>query len=242
MAAVVKQVSATCIAELLSSLGSSWKRRLPPYKDSDNGQGRGRGGYYRPSLRTIQEFCQQSWRVQVFEERKRTLEAQLSRTTDSLKKIEIEQNIDAIDAYRKIYGNRRFLLLTNHRLWVEIAGLRITSQPDLWVEENGIEVLIKIGAAPKKADYIDILLALIHKAANARGHEVPTSNVVYLDITNRTERVCVSDPERFNMSFDFAARSVLHLWDVLETERRRQESNAQPFSGNPPDAGDERSI
>ena len=62
----------------------------------------------------------------------------------------------------KVASSRSYL---THRISYRVGQIVVTAQPDLWVEENGTEVLLKIGIAKKKPSYVDILLTVIRKAA-----------------------------------------------------------------------------
>ena len=110
-----------------------------------------------------------------------------------LQRTKLLRNADAIAAYEKIYGDRHFELLPKaHRLQLNVAGVTITAQPDLWVREGTIEVIIKIGVQKKKQPelFMELMLHLLRKAAIATGYKVRARNVAFLDVTSGDERIC----------------------------------------------------
>ena len=133
-----------------------------------------------------------------------------------LERVKLAKNIDALIAYETIYGDRSFQLHPRHHLSVQIGGITVTAQPDLWVSENATEVLIKIGAAKKKPQQIDILLHLLRKAAIASGYRIHAKNVAYLDVTNGRELSCQSDLGRFNKMFRNVAESIMAMWPEVK--------------------------
>src|SRR5271169_6313341 len=102
-----------------------------------------------------------------------------------------------------------------------IGPVVVTAQPNLWVEELGTQVLIKIGIAKKQPVLIDVMLYLIRKAAVASGYRVRARNVVYLDVTNGEERSCDDNLKRFNRLFVVSAREMATIWDTLTEPVRR---------------------
>jgi len=190
------------------------QRRLRPFKFNNKGEGAGRSGYYKRALDTIREFHKQHEEPDVFKTAKQELAAQINALdpTDFRTRTKLRKNIDALIAYEAIYGDRKFLMHPRHRLSVRIGNVLITAQPDLWVSEHGIEVLIKIGTAKKKQQHVDILIYLLRKAAISSGHRIRARNVVYLDITNGKEHCCRTDLARFNRMFRNVAQKIEQEW------------------------------
>jgi hypothetical protein len=125
----------------------------------------------------------------------------------------LERNASALEAYRSVYGGRRFELLPCHRISFPIAGVDFTAQPDIWAREGNTEVLIKIGVSRKRAAYIDILLTVMRKAAIASGYRtIRAKNVVYLNISTGQEVICRSGLTRFNLTFASIARTLAIEW------------------------------
>jgi hypothetical protein len=139
------------------------------------------------------------------------LHAGLSRRTSKL-----TNNIRAIEAYRRIYGSRQFVVCPNHRLEYRIGGIVVTARPDLWVQENGTQVLLKIGIAKKGSAYVDILLTMIRKAAISRKYRVRSKNIVYLDVSTGRELICCGGLGRFNKVLTERAREIRSTWDTLK--------------------------
>jgi hypothetical protein len=124
--------------------------------------------------------------------------------------------------------------LTNHRIGYKVGKVVFTAQPDLWVmdEDEGIQVLLKIGITKKQSSYVDILLTVIRKAAVGTGYtEVRARNVVYLNITTGKEMICEGGLTRFNRTFEFIARTIAAAWNnVTPPEPKRGGTKAQAAS------------
>ena len=133
----------------------------------------------------------------------------------SRERIRCGRNVSAIQAYYKIYGQRRFRVLPNHRLAYEVGGVTITAQPDLWVDENGTQVLLKIGMARHGVTYIEMLLSLLRKAAVKSGYKIRAKNFVYLNVSNGKELICSGPLTRFNRTFVTGAHEIAGVWPTL---------------------------
>jgi hypothetical protein len=118
-------------------------------------------------------------------------------------------------------------VLKNRRLEFPLTGIVVTAQPDLWVEEDGIQVLLKIGMAKHNTSYIDLVLSLLRKAAIGSGLRIRARNFVYLNVSTGREMIC-STLTRFNTTFSGAAREIASAWPKIVIE---------PQSPNPGEAG-----
>jgi hypothetical protein len=191
--------------------------KVRPFKFKTKGEGAGRSGYYKKAIDTIRQYHASNNDRTIFKRVRQELGALYSSLSPEahLERIKITKNIEALIAYERIYGDRLFQLHPRHQLSVQIGGITITAQPDLWAAENGVEVLIKIGAAKKKSQQIDIMLYLLRKAAVASGYRIRARNVVYLDVTNGQELSCQSDLGRFNKMFHNVAESIRTMWPEI---------------------------
>ncbi|MGB9233142.1 MAG: hypothetical protein WCC04_01930 [Terriglobales bacterium] len=120
--------------------------------------------------------------------------------------------------------------MPNHRLAYRIEKIVVTAQPDLWVEENGTQVLLKIGIARKKSSYVDILLTVIRKAAINSGYRVRARNVVYLNVTTGKEMVCTSSLKHFNRTFRAMAREIAEAWPSVTPHPTNHEPGAHALA------------
>jgi hypothetical protein len=127
----------------------------------------------------------------------------------------IAKNIQAVDAYRKIYGNRKFRVLPNKRMRYKLGNITLTAQPDLWVEEHATQILLKIGVARHKPAYISLLLSLLRKAAVSSGHRIRAKNVVYLNISSGAEVIASGGLTRFNKALLAAATQIEQVWPTV---------------------------
>jgi hypothetical protein len=127
----------------------------------------------------------------------------------------VDKNIVAFEACLKLYGNRKFQVLPNKRMRYQLRNITVTAQPDLWVVENGTQVLLKIGVARHKPAYIHLTLSLLRKAAVASGFKIRAKNIVYLNISNGTEMIATGGLTRFNQVLRTAADEIEQVWPTV---------------------------
>lgn len=212
------RVSMSCLAEFVTSYGRSPEPRLRPYKFNKRGEGFARSSYYQYALRTIRAYHSRENDPAVFETDLLEMRARADKTNENWERSKFERNISAVEAYRRIYGNRKFKILTNRRLEYRIGGIVVTAQPDLWVEEQGTQVLLKIGMARHKTSYVEMLLSLLRKAAVSSGHKIRARNIVYLNVSTGSEMICSGGLARFNSTFAAGAREIAGVWPRIRTD------------------------
>jgi hypothetical protein len=210
------RISASGFAECVAGTPGNLRGKLRPFKFRNKGEGAGRSAYYRLSLSAIRAYHASNQDATVLKKAQREIGALWAAAATKLEKIRCLRNVEALEAYARIYGKRRFTIRPNHRLSYRIGRLTVTAQPDLWVEENGTEVLIKIGVAKKSSLWIDVILYLIRKAAISSGYRIRARNIVYLDITNATEHCCNTSLSRFNRAFHSLADQIEAIWPSIE--------------------------
>ena len=225
------RISVTCLAEFTTTYGRSAESVLRPYKFNKRGEGFARSSYYQHALTAIRMYHSNANDSKIFEAALLELRTRTDKTPTSREASKLRHNISAIEAYRKIYGNRNFKIQPNHRIFYRIGQIDVTAKPDLWVEENGKQILLKIGVSRKSPSYVDIVLTVIRKAAVSNHHTVWAKNVVYLDVSSGRELICKEGLVRFNRTFMARAREIANVWPKMKTGATRADA-----SGSQPDA------
>lgn len=220
------KVSVSCLADFLSSGSRATQSLLRPYKFNKRGEGFARSSYYRACITAVRSYHASDNDPKVFQLALLDLRKRADTTQKAWERVKCEKNIHAIDAYQRIYKDRHFRVIPNHRLTYRVGKIVVTAQPDLWVEENGTQVLLKIGIARKKSSYVDIMLTVIRKAAISSGYRVRARNVVYLNVTTGKEMVCKSSLRHFNRTFRAIAREIAEVWPKVTPNPTNHDAGA----------------
>ncbi|HTD25208.1 MAG TPA: hypothetical protein VK738_21345 [Terriglobales bacterium] len=218
------RLPATCIAELAYATPGARASKLRPYKYSNRGEGAGRSAYYKGTRDTVREYHRSQNNTRVLRqaiERLTAIENDLSLPRQTRTKA--RKNIEALYAYEDLYGARKFTVMPNHFLALEVGSVTIKAQPDLWVSENGTEVLIKIGVAKNRsADQVDLLLHLIRKAAIKTGYKIRARNVVYLNTKTGEEVISHRPLNYFNRTIVNTCHAISGVWQDVRPPVPRQ--------------------
>ncbi len=210
------KLSATGVAEYIHASPATRTGNLKAFKFPHRGEGAGRSSYYKRTIDTVREF-HRSGDNNVL--RKAVEELRVIENNTSIPKqlrTKAVKNINALLAYETHYGNRKFRIIPNHRLALVVGAVTITAQPDLWAEENGTQVLIKLGVAKNKSeDYIDLILHLIRKAAIATGYKVRARNIAYLNVTTGEEVISNLHLSHFNRTIASSCRDIEKSWSSV---------------------------
>lgn len=207
----------SCLADYIESGSRSAQSRLRPFKFPKRGEGLVRVSYYQPALTTIRSYHARGNDPRVID--REVLELRkLADTSEGNKRTKLNHNATALEAYRKMYGNRNFRVLKNPTLEYRIGRVVFTARPDLRVEEHGTQILLKLGLAKHKRRHIDILLSVLRKAAVSSGHRIRMRNIVYLDISSGQEICASGGLTRYNKIFATAAQEIAELWPEITME------------------------
>ncbi len=148
------QVSASCVAEIAQASPSTRLRKLVPFKYNNRGEGAGRSAYYKLTVDTVRKFHRgDNERKHIRSAAEHLLGIEDNDSFPRNVRTRARLNTEALLAYENLYGNRKFSVLQNHRLSIAVGPVTITAQPDLWVEENGHIVLMKIGVGKDKSPH-----------------------------------------------------------------------------------------
>lgn len=210
------RISVSCLAEFTTTYGRSAESVLRPYKFNKRGEGFARSSYYQHALTAIRMYHCYSNDPNILETALSELRARADKTVSSRERSKLQHNMSAIEAYRQLYKNRNFNVLPNRRIAYHIGQIEVTAQPDLWVEENGTQVLLKIGVSKKTPSYVDIILTVMRKAAVSNHYAVRAKNVVYLDVSSGRELICKAGLTRFNRTFEAKAREIAKVWPNMK--------------------------
>jgi hypothetical protein len=214
------RISASGFAEFVTSRNRSRASKLRPFKFRNKGEGAGRSSYYRRALNTIRAYHRAHGDDKILQKEVMEIDLLLAGTLRSLEATKLRQNRMAIEAYRRMYGKRRLVILRNHRLTCKVGSVTVTAQPDLWVEEDGTQVLLKIGLARKGTEFVNVFLFVMHRAAVDSGHRIGARNVVYLDIGSGTERSYDDRLGRYKNLFEVGAREIAETWPTVTLPAR----------------------
>ena len=216
----VPPLPASCLAEYVTANGRSPESILRPYKFRQRGEGRARMTFYPPALGIIRKYHKSGRKPAVFDSAILEWQRRADETDKTNLRTKMHSNIMALQSYRKLYKDRNFKILPSHRITYQIGQLVWTAPPDLWVEEDGTQILIKIGFAKKKRSYVEILLTVMRKAAARHGYKIRPKNIVYLDVRTGEERICETPLNHFNRTFSAAAGEIIKKWPkVMPTSR-----------------------
>lgn len=155
------------------------------------GEGLGRMKYYSAAIRTIREYHALRNDSKVVEDALAGLSLELTNARP-LRRYQLQYNISAIRQYIALYGKRKFKVLSTPRLKFSKGNVSVGASPDLHVEENGIQLLIKFDfcRTPEDERYVPLMLQLIRDATRLKGLKIKARNIIVFDVVARKEYPC----------------------------------------------------
>jgi hypothetical protein len=205
----------SCLAEFVTGGSRSPISILRPYKFRKDAEGRARTTFYPPVLTAIRKFYKSGKRKSIFDDAIHEWEKRAEATENKALKTKLHGDAKALQSFHKLYAARDFMILPIPRITCRIGSVTWKAAPDLWVRENGIEVLIKLGFSSKTRSHTDVLLAVIRAAALLNNHRAKRENVVYLDARTGEERICRFPISRLRHTLLTASREIAEIWDSV---------------------------
>jgi hypothetical protein len=208
----ILQLPVSCLAEYATRGGRSPESVLRPYKFRKTGEGIARILFRPPVVTVIRKYFRLNRDATVFEDALADWHIRADATAKKGQRSKLHSNISALTLFRLRYAHREFEILPAHKISYQIGQIVFTASPDLWVKENGQEHLIKIGFGKRSRSYIDILLAVMRRAALAHHHRIRPRNAVYLSVLTGEELVSRFAYRDLALTLTAAASEIAKAW------------------------------
>jgi len=208
----ILQLPVSCLAEYATRGGRSPESVLRPYKFRGAGEGIARILFRPPVVAIIRRYFKLNRDAKVFENALADWHVRADATAKKGQRSKLQSNISALTLFRLQYARREFEILPAHKISYQIGQIVFTASPDLWVRENGQEHLIKIGFGKRSRSYIDILLAVMRRAALAHRHRIRPRNAVYLSVLTGEELVSRFAYRDLALTLAAAASEIVKAW------------------------------
>ncbi len=124
------RIPVSCLADFMSSSGRSAESLLRPYKFNKRGEGFARSSYYQYAVTAIRDHHTNGNDPKVFPAAILELRKKTDATDKNWQRVKLEKNISAIEAYQRVYKDRNFRILPNHRIGYRIGRVIFTAQPE----------------------------------------------------------------------------------------------------------------
>lgn len=206
------KISMRGFAEVASAKPSRKQAKLKQYKYPDSEESVGRSNYYIKAISAIKRHHRGE--SAVVTSILQGLLAGAASESDSRKKAKLLNNHRAITDYLKNFGNRSLVIKRGRSLYYLYKDLIVSARPDLFAEENGSPVLIKLNLG--KEDYgggvCALMLHVLYEAAQASGLTIRSSGVECVQASSGTRTIGPRRGFSNKSAVDAACREVLSLW------------------------------
>jgi hypothetical protein len=209
---LIPQLPVSCLAEYVTRGGRSPESILRPYKFRERGEGHVRIVFHPPVVAVIRKYYSQGRDPNILEAAIADWQKRSCTTDKKSLRGKLHSNIIALNSFRQHYEHKNFKVLPIRRISCPIGPLTFTASPDLWVEVEGKQFLIKIGFGRKKRSYADVILAVMRRAALIHGHRIRQHNAVYLNVMTGEEFVGRFGYKRIALTLERAASEIAQAW------------------------------
>jgi hypothetical protein len=208
----IPPLSVSCLAEYITRGNRSPESILRPYKFKDLGEGRARIVFHPPVLTVIRRFYKSNRDAKVISAAIADWESKADKTDKKSVRSKLHSNIKGLRLFLSRYENREFESLPGRKISCLIEQLVFNASPDLWVRANGRELLIKVGFGKKGRSYVDVVLAVMRRAALMHGYRVRQREALYLNLRTGEEMFPRFSYKQIAVTLSTAARQIERIW------------------------------
>lgn len=208
----IPPLSVSCLAEYITRGSRSPESVLRPYKFKDLGEGRARIVFHPPVLTVIRRFYKSNKDVKVIAAAIADWERKADKTDKKSVRSRLYSNVKGLRLFLARYGDKEFEILPSRKISCLIEQLVFTATPDLWVRASGRELLIKVGFGKKKRSYVNIVLAVMRRAALLHGYRVRQHEALYLNLRTGEEMFPRFSYKQIAVTLSSAARQIARIW------------------------------
>jgi hypothetical protein len=132
----------------------------------------------------------------------------------------INDNIRAIKAYAEQFSKREFIVLPTPKPVYTFGGMEVSATPDLYVEEKSVKKLIKLDFNQEKSKdgTVEIILKVMHEASLVSSLGVKTKDVLYLDVSRRTNHSGEKLNKKLKKEIGAALATIQDMWNNIKQE------------------------
>jgi hypothetical protein len=130
----------------------------------------------------------------------------------------LDDNVRAIKTYMAHFSTNKFEVLPNPKPKYTHGQVIVSATPDLYVKEGSKKRLIRLDFNAKKPDeeVVDIILKVMHQAAEEAHLGISPTDVVYLDVSRQTQYLGKKLNSRLKKEIDAACDTIADIWPAIK--------------------------
>jgi len=212
----MKKLSLKGLAAFMTATAAHQRDILRQYKYPSDDDAKAKILYYREARDRVAAFhrseYQKEWLTQKAEDIDTLASVSVGHT-----KARLKHNARGLRAYAKHFSGRNFKVLNDLNLGLQYGDVIITIYPDLHVEENGEEKIIKLEFSVEEPtkEMIKIVSQAMFEAFSSTRPGSPVSTVLYLDVPRGKEHRGAQLRARMTKNIKATCLTISNIWDAI---------------------------
>lgn len=217
------RLNAKGLVKFMVATPAQQRKILQDYKFPKDREAAAMSRYYREAQRLIREFHAAGHARGWLLERATHLEAQARFAGDARRATRLRHNSRALIEYERSFGGRKYAVLPQQKLALEVEDVRIRVVPDLVVMERGKSKLVvfEFRNAEMSEREAKIYAQCLFEAARLGGIDVGGAGAVICAVSSGTEHRGARVGSRMLAEIEAACKNISALWDGITPPRRR---------------------
>lgn len=209
------RISLKGLAKFMTAGAAAQRKILRDFKYPDP-EGRAQAMYYREARDFIKAYHKHNRESSWLMEKSENLSL-LSKAAVDQTKTRLAHNSRALREYERHFGEKEYEILEDLKLELIFSGVKISVYPDLHVREKDKEKIVKLEFSVEQPDaqIIKIISQAMFESASNHGLNLPSRNVIYLDVPRNTAYKGARVGARMRREIEAACENIKAIWDSI---------------------------
>lgn len=212
------KINATGIALFMTSDETKRLKLIKDFKFNESDEAIARRKYYSDATILCKRGVKFSRPLDWYFEQSGLLREKASKAEKPLVAKKFVNNASAVEAWGNNFRNRTFTIIDRPPKYVYThAGLLIPVLPDMYVQENGKEKMIKLDFSkdPQEESYDRIMCQMMFEAAHQCASTFPISSFIYCDVRRGIDHAEARVRSRLSTNIKSVCKTIVALWDTI---------------------------
>jgi len=209
------KISLKGLAKFMTGNAAQQRKILRDFKYPDP-EGSAQAVYYREARDFILAYHKHDHDLQWLLERSKNL-TNMAMQAGGQTRVRCQHNARALQLYARNFGEKKFKVLPDKKLFLKYGNIYVSVVPDLHVLESGKEKIIKFEFSKDSPDekVARVITQAMFEAQSEAGMGLKGSSVLYVDVNAGTIYKGARAGSRMRTEIEAACANIAAIWDGI---------------------------
>lgn len=218
------RISVNGLAKFMGASPAGARKVLQDFKYPADPEPAAMRSYYGDAHRGIKAFHKNQQPREWLREQAAKLVDRARQEVDARVSTRLKHNARALMQYEQFFAQRRFEVLPDLKLRLQLGAVDIGVIPDLCVREGGKTKLVKIECRAEQPEEqaIKVITQCLFEAASVALPDLSSSSILYLELARGVEHRGARVGARTRREIEAACETIAAIWPSIPPPTRRR--------------------